>query len=641
MQVIGTAGHVDHGKSTLIEALTGVHPDRLREEQEREMTIVLGFGWLTLPDGGEIGIVDVPGHRDFIENMLSGIGGIDAALFVIAADEGVMPQTREHLAILDLLQIQSGVIVITKTDLIEDTEWLDLVEAEVKDVVLGTVLESVPIVRVSAVNGEGILVLKETISNILASKNHRPDLGRPRLSIDRVFSMSGFGTVVTGTLVDGHIKVGDDVNILPQGLKGRVRGLQTHKHKTSIAMPGSRTAINITGINVDQVDRGDVVTLPGTYKPTRRMDVKIRLLKDTKTNIKHNTEVKLFIGASEVLARVRLLGKEILKPGESGWLQLELTNPTVAIRGDRYIIRRPSPGETLGGGEVVDPHPKRRYKRFNADIIDRLEKLTEGTPKEIMLQTISTLGITSVKDAKVQSSLEDDLAVKTLQELIIDGQVIFLDINGSMDNQGALLVENNIWQQLQSRIDTEIDRYLESNNLRLGIPREELKSKLNLPSNVFNLAVTRLENAGNLNLRSIRSDLPGSSPVPVITRPGREIHFSKEQQREIDALFSQFQKNPASPPTIKECVNQVGESIYNALIDIGAIIPVSEDVVFYQKDYYQMVDKIKQLIHEKGSVSVAQVRDHLNTSRRYTLAILEHLDSMGITIRRGDVRVLK
>ena len=373
MRVIGTAGHVDHGKSTLVEALTGSHPDRLKEEQEREMTIDLGFAWLKLPDGEEVGIVDVPGHRDFIENMLAGVGGIDAALFVIAADEGIMPQTREHLAILDLLQIKSGVIALSKIDLVDDQDWLDLVEEDIQHAVANTVLENAAICRVSARSKAGLPQLIAALQSCLEEKPPRPDLGKPRLPVDRIFSMPGFGTVVTGTLIDGRLALGDEVEILPGGSRGRIRGLQTHRKKEEFSVPGSRTAVNISGIATEQVARGNVVVHPGDYKPTSRIDVSIRMLRDASRSLRHNTQVKLFIGATEVLARVRLLGVEEINPGETGWLQLELANPVVAVRGDRLILRQPSPGETLGGGEVVDPHPKGRHKRFNAGIIDGLE----------------------------------------------------------------------------------------------------------------------------------------------------------------------------------------------------------------------------------------------------------------------------
>ena len=422
MRVIGTAGHVDHGKSALIEALTGTHPDRLREEQERGLTIVLGFAWLNLPNGEEIGIVDVPGHRDFIENMLSGIGAIDAALFVVAADEGVMPQTREHLAILDLLQIQGGVVALTKVDLIDDPEWLELVEADVREALSGTVLDSVPFVRVSAKTGDGIPELLETLESTLKEKPRRPDSGRPRLSVDRAFTVSGFGTVVTGTLTDGSLNVGDEVSLLPQGVGGRVRGRQTHKRKNQSAVPGSRTAVNISGIDFDQVQRGDVVIRPKDYQTTGRIDVRFRLLQSASQPVKYNTEMKLFLGAAEVMARLRLIGTDVLKRGEEGWLQLEFADPIVAVRGDRYILRRPSPPETVGGGVVVDPHPKGRHKRFDQKVLDRFEALAQGTPAEIFLQALLPLGAAQFKDVVSAASLDQAAVDRAITELIENGQ---------------------------------------------------------------------------------------------------------------------------------------------------------------------------------------------------------------------------
>ncbi len=347
---------------------------------------------LTLPDGEQVGIVDVPGHRDFIENMLAGVGGIDATLFVVAADEGVMPQTREHLAILDILQVPAGVIVLTKADLIDDPEWFDLVESDVRQAVRGTVLQDAPLVRVSARTGKGISELKQTLAGVLANRPPRPDLGRPRLPVDRIFTIAGFGTVVTGTLLDGQLRVGDEVEILPQKLRGRIRGLQTHKRKEDTSVPGSRTAVNITGIEVERIGRGNVVAHPGKYQPSQRLDVHFRLLSDASVALRHSSAVKFFVGAAEVQARVRLLGTEELKPGEEGWLQLELEEPVLAVRGDRYILRRPSPGETLGGGVVVDAQPARRHKRFNPIEIARLESIRQGSPAEVLFQASLAAG---------------------------------------------------------------------------------------------------------------------------------------------------------------------------------------------------------------------------------------------------------
>ncbi len=431
MRVIGTAGHVDHGKSTLVAALTGIHPDRLKEEQEREMTIDLGFAWLTLPDGEEIGIVDVPGHRDFIENMLAGVGGIDAALLVIAADEGIMPQTREHLAILDLLQIQDSIVVLTKIDLVDDPAWLDLVEGDIRNVLHGTVLQDAPILRVSSRTQAGFPELLQALSQLLQNTPARTDLGRPRLPVDRVFSIAGFGTVVTGTLSDGNLATGDEVEILPSGLRGRIRGLQTHKKKEEMAVPGSRTAVNISGLDVEQIQRGEVVTHPGQYHASQRLDVSFRLLPDVSAPLRHHTEVKFFIGSSETIADVRLLGVETLNPGETGWLQLELRTPVVAVRGDRYILRRPSPGETLGGGIVLDPQPQKRHKRFDKAVLQALEAVTQGSPAEVFLQAALTLGPAPVKDVIARSRLEVSSAESALKELLDRGQLVSLEDTGN------------------------------------------------------------------------------------------------------------------------------------------------------------------------------------------------------------------
>lgn len=640
MRVIGTAGHVDHGKSALIEALTGTHPDRLREEQERGLTIVLGFAWLTLPNGEDIGIVDVPGHRDFIENMLSGIGAIDAALFVVAADEGVMPQTREHLAILDLLQIQGGVVALTKTDLIDDPEWLDLVEMEVRETLSGTVLDSAPLVRVSARTGEGIPRLLETLQSELAERPPRPDLGRPRLFVDRAFTVAGFGTVVTGTLTDGSLTIGEEISLQPQNLRGRVRGLQTHQQQTQLAVPGSRTAINMSGIDLDQVQRGHVVTRPGDYQPTRRMDVHFRLLSEALQPVKHNTEMKLFLGAAEIMARLRLLGTDGLKPGEEGWLQLELADPVVAVRGDRFILRRPSPAETIGGGVVIDPHPKGRHKRFDQYVLDRFEALAEGTPAEIFLQALMPMGAVKFSEVVGRASLDQSLLEDAVEELIESGQMIALGPN-PLKKPSVLVTTRAYWNQLGQGALREAEKYHQMYPLRQGIPREELKSRLGISPKIFDALIADMKSSGSIDELSVRSDLPGVNAVPVIKMKNFEVAFSSQDQNQIDRLLKKFSSNPYSPPSIKESVADVGDELYGALVDLGELIPLTGEVVFRFDDYQAMVADVRKIIDSEGTLSVAQVRDHFNTSRRYVLALLEHLDAIGVTVRDGDVRKLK
>ncbi len=637
MRVIGTAGHVDHGKSTLVEALTGTHPDRLKEEQDREMTIDLGFAWMTLPNGEEVGIVDVPGHRDFVENMLAGVGGIDAALFVVAGDEGVMPQSLEHLAILDLLQIQGGVVALTKVDLfrggdLASLEWLDLVEEDVRQVLTGTVLEDAPIIRVSARTGAGIKELLQALVDTLADKPARPDFGRPRLPIDRVFTIAGFGTVVTGTLIDGQLRVGDEVEILPKGLSGRVRGLQTHKQKEEVAIPASRTAVNISGINIDQIQRGDVLAHLGDYQSTRRMDVHFRLLPDASQVIKHDTEVKLFIGSAEMIARLRLLGTEILQPGEQGWLQLELRDPVVAIRGDHYILRRPSPAETLGGGTVVDPHPKGRHKRFTKSVLERLVALTQGTPAEVMMESLVVLGAAPLREVVARASIPDPEAEKAIKELQDGGQLISLDdTNRNLSiTSGALVTSKGFWEQMTSRTIKTVENYHESYPLRRGVPKEELKSRLKVSPRLFNAALQKLSDEGILE-----------EAGPFVLRPGYEIRFDSQQERSVQSLLARFEDSPFAPPTIKESHAEVGEEVYNALVDSDILVPVSSEVVFRKEDFDQMVAEVRGLLEKQETLSAAEVRDHFNTSRRYALALMEYLDKIGVTIREGDVRRLK
>lgn len=637
MRVIGTAGHVDHGKSSLVEALTGTHPDRLKEEQDREMTIDLGFAWMTLPDGEEVGIVDVPGHRDFVENMLAGVGGIDAALFVVAADEGVMPQTREHLAILDILQIHGGVVALTKTDLFSRTdlassEWLDLVEEDVRHTLRDTVLEEAPIVRVSARTGAGIEDLLQALVESLADKPVRPDYGRPRLPVDRVFTISGFGTVVTGTLIDGQLRVGDEVELLPGGLRGRVRGLQTHKRKEAAAVPASRTAVNITGVNVDQIRRGDVLAHPGDYTPTRRMDVRFRLLPDISQAIKHNTQVKLFIGSAEIVARLRLLGIEVLQPGEEGWLQLELRQPIVAVRGDHYILRRPSPAETLGGGMVVDPHPQGRHKRFTKSVLARLEALAQGTPAEVMMESLAALGAAPLREVVTRASLPEASANKAIVELQESGQLIKLEdgVKNLRAISETLVAGKNYWEQMTSRIIKIVRNYHETYPLRRGLQKEELKSRLKITPRLFNAALQKLVVEGYLE-----------ESGPLVHLPDHEIRFSAQQERAIQALLARFKASPSTPPTVKEAQAEVGEEIYNALTELRILLPVSPEVVFRREDYEQMVAEVRRLLEENETISAAQVRDNFDTSRRYALALLEHLDRVGVTVREGDVRRLK
>jgi len=623
VQVIGTAGHVDHGKSTLIKRLTGINPDRLKQEQDREMSIELGFAWFELPNGEKLGIVDVPGHRDFIENMLAGVGGIDAALFVVAADEGVMPQTREHLAILDLLQVPAGVIALTKIDLVQDPEWLDLVEVDLRDTTANTVLAEAPIIRVSARTGRGIDELIEAIQETLTSRPHRPDLGRPRLPIDRVFTLSGFGTIVTGTLSDGTLTVGDPIEILPSHTEGRVRGLQTHKQAEEQALPGSRTAVNITGIGVGQIQRGDVLVHPGTYVTSNMIDVWCTLLPDADSPLKHNTEIKFFLGAAEVMARVRLLGTQQLAPGEDAFLQLMLRQPVTALRGDRFIIRRPSPPATIGGGQVVDPAPKRRHKRFNSTRLEELNQLLVGTPEEVILQNAQKLGAASQADLIESSGLEAKPAKQAIQSLIHANK-----LHEFTDKKMIITAED--LSKLMEGIAQTLAAFHKEYPLRSGMPRERLKSTLGLDAALFDALITHMAAQSTIQVSGARVKIEGHT-----------IRFSPQQQARIDALMKRFDAQPYTPPSVKQSTEIVGEEVLNALIETGQLIQLNEEVLFQPDIYHEMRQAVVTHIKNQGGITLAECRDQFNTSRKYAVAVLEYLDKIGVTIRQGDERRLK
>jgi selenocysteine-specific elongation factor len=621
MRVIGTAGHVDHGKSTLVQALTGTHPDRLKEEREREMTIDLGFAWLTLPSGEAVGIVDVPGHIDFIENMLAGVGSIDAALFVIAADEGVMPQTREHLAILDLLKINAGVVALTKIDLV-DADWLELIELDVHEALRGTVLASAPIVPVSARSGDGVPALLATLEQIIQQRPPRLDRGRPRHAIDRIFSVAGFGTVVTGTLIDGSLRVGEEVVILPQNLPARIRGLQTHKTKLDVAVPGSRVAINLSGLELNDVHRGNTVTTPGWLSSTVLLDVQFEHLASTPRPLAHNTEVKFFHGAAEVTAHVRLLNDEQLAPGHTGWVQFALRAPLPLLKGDRFIVRLPSPSITLGGGVVIDPQPGRRHRRFRPEVVARLETLARGTPGELLLKALETGGPINSADLFKRASLSGAEAQAALHELVETQQARQL--------KSDLYLAASGWAALRRKISDELSAYHAANPLKIGMPREELKSRLGLDTKTFNVIIDLAQQENMI-----------AATGSALHVPGFTIVFKPEQQAAIDVLISKFNAAPWNTPLPKDAEHIVGADVLVALIDLGRLVKLSEEVLLLAETYRSGVEQIHAYLIEHKTITVAQVRDLFGTSRKYALALMEHLDAQGVTKRAGDERVLR
>lgn len=617
MRVIGTAGHVDHGKSTLVRKLTGMDPDRLAEEKAREMTIDLGFAWLRLADGETVGIVDVPGHRDFIENMLAGVGGIDAVLLVIAADEGPMPQTREHLAILDLLGIENGIIVLSKIDMVEDEEWLDLVEQDVRDFLQGSALENAPLIRVSAHRGDGLDDLLEHLAALLNRLSPRINARQPRLPIDRVFSISGFGTVVTGTLSGGILSVGDEVELQPIGRKARIRGLQSYKQAVEAALPGSRTAVNLTGIDKNEIERGFVLTHPGQLRSTILVDAYFRHLRDAPRPLRHHTQVKFFSGAMETLAHVRLLNDETLVPGAEGWIQLRLESAVALTRDDRFILRYPSPAETIGGGVIINPHPGRRWRRFRPEVIADLETRLQGTPEERIAQAAGGTEpvklahlqkMTGYSDADLHQAIENAIQQHQLRRLI----------------DGTFLSEEAI-QGIFNRMKQLVGAFHQSEPLRGGMPREELRSQIGVKNSFLTM------------LLEMESGLIAENSL--IRLPHHQIRFSEKQQQAVSTLLEKMGENPYAPPSYTEAAALTGEKVLRALIEIGQIVQVQPDVILLREVYEEMTAAALEMIELEGRVTAKSLRDRFDTSRKYAIGLLEYLDNIGVTRRVGDDRV--
>lgn len=616
MRVIGTAGHVDHGKSTLVEALSGINPDRLAEEQNRQMTIDLGFAWLDLPDGETIGIVDVPGHRDFIENMLAGVGGIDAALLIIAADEGIMPQTREHLAILELLDIRNIIIVLSKIDLIDDAEWIELVELEIEELLAQRGLRNLPLVAVSAQTGAGLDQLVETLQRVLKQLPERVNYHQPRLPIDRVFVVSGFGAVVTGTLSSGTLSIGDGVELQPSGAAGRIRGLQSYRRDVAVASPGSRVAVNIAGIKSGDIQRGEVLTYPRQLQPTLLADAHFTQLNDIERPLAHNAEVKIFCGAAESVARVRLLDSDAMAPGTAGWLQIRLPEPMPLSRGDRFILRYPSPAETIGGGVIVNAHPGRRLKRFQPEIIKQMELALSGAPAERL--ALAAKGDEPQTRSELQKRLgySDDELSTALHEALNSGLI------RQLDAQGYWAAES--WQRLTQAIETELSAFHQVNPLRLGMPRPALQSRLNTKLGLLDAIV---ENEERLTIES-----------GFVRLREHSIRFSDEQRQAVKRVMKALEAEPFSPPGIAELNRLAGEEVVRALSDLRRIVSVNDNIAFTADSYDQLVAEVRRHIIECEEIDAKTLRDKFGSSRKYAIAVLDHLDSLGITQRVGDVR---
>jgi selenocysteine-specific elongation factor len=630
--ILGTAGHVDHGKTSLIKALTGIDLDRLKEEKERGITIELGFTSLKLPSGERLGIIDVPGHEKFIKNMVAGVGGIDLVLLIIAADEGIMPQTREHLDICTLLNINEGLIALTKVDLV-DKEWLQMVQEEIREFTRGTFLEHSPIVPVSSVTMEGIPQLISRLDELVKKTEGRKASRIPRLPIDRVFTMKGFGTVATGTLVSGEVNVGDTIVILPNGIKTKVRGIQVHNEKVEKATAGLRTAINLQTVEKTSIMRGDVITLPDLLQSTRRVDCYLRYLAHADKPLKNGSRVRFHTGTMECESMITLLGKDELNPGEDAFAQLRLERPVVVLPSDRFVIRSYSPLLTIGGGEILDPFPL-KHKKSSPEVLDSLKIMQKTNTEKIIEIYLLESGLKgkSIQELGARLGIHPKDLSSTLERMIKNGTIILFD------QETFKLISHSYYGELKRIVLKELKDYHGSNPLKKGILKEELKSKLPrmVEVKLFNHLINLLNQEGKIQIEKDKVWLSGYSPL------------LEERQKEMRGkIMKVYQESGLQPPTVKDLVSQLSgkeeelRSILQLLSGEGLLMKVREDLFFHHQAINRLRDHLVDFLKSKGEINAPQFKELTQVSRKYAIPLLEYFDSIKLTVRVGDKRILR
>jgi selenocysteine-specific elongation factor len=630
--IIGTAGHIDHGKTTLIKALTGRNTDRLKEEKERGISIDLGFTYFDLPSGKRAGIIDVPGHEKFIKNMLAGIGGIDIVVLVVAADEGIMPQTKEHLNILKLLKVKKGIIVLTKIDMV-DSEWLEMISEQVHLEVADTFLEEAKIIPVSSIKGDG---LKDLIAEIdkLAEVVEQKDISANfRLPIDRVFTVAGFGTVVTGTLISGIIKEGDKIELYPSNLQSRIRSIQVHEKSVKEAEAGQRVAVNIANVKVEEVLRGNVLAKPDSMEPTMMIDAKMEMLDDSLMTIDNRDRLRLYHGTSEIMCRVVLLDRDELKPGESAFVQLRLEEKIACQKSDRFVIRFYSPMITIAGGTILDPNPPKR-KRFKEDVMEELTIKEKGDPIEVVEQFLlqNSDKFYEKKEIIKQLGLIND-SFKNIIE-VLKAKSLTMEFKQGEDSYYAHARYLNV---VGVQLEKLLDQFHSKNPLKAGISKEEIKSKL------FEAVKPRLYDAildyyVQNNYIKLENQFVAKADFKVV--------FTENQSKMKDFLLNVYSENKYNPPKFTDILgsskfdkNQI-QMVYNALINMGYLVRIEDDIAFVKDAYNQWIQSVKEHIAQNGSIQLGEFRDLLGTSRKYAMALLDNFDQQKITKRVEDKRIL-
>ncbi|APG23657.1 MULTISPECIES: selenocysteine-specific translation elongation factor [Syntrophotalea] len=630
--ILGTAGHIDHGKTSLVKALTGIDTDRLKEEKARGITIELGFAHLELPDGVQFGIVDVPGHERFVRAMVAGVGGMDLVMLVIAADEGVMPQTREHLEICQLLGVRQGLVALAKCDMV-DEEWLHLVMEEVRDYLAGSFLEQAPIIPVSSKTGAGLDELKATLGQLAAEIEEKPTDGPFRLPVDRVFTVAGFGTVVTGTLLSGEIATGDEVEILPSGLTSRVRSVQTHGKKSERGSAGQRLAVNLQGADYGDMSRGDVVVPRGVFRATRTVDARIDYLSSAPRDLKHRATLRLHSATYEVPAQIILLDRDTLAPGDSAFVQLRLRNPVLLLPGDLFIVRSYSPQITVGGGVVIDPAPPRRRRR-SAQALELLDALSEGADADKLLLLVreSLLSGLSLEDLVIRSGLPAPRAEAALAALLSQGEIV------QALRKPRIFLAKEAFERLKCLLLAGLEDYVKDNPHKEGIGKEELKACIPKRSDIrfFPLVLHALEKDGTAQ---VDRDL--------VKKPGHKAFAVADRGELLSRLEAALAAGGTEPPTIKELCETVSGSeksvldYLNLLVREGRVAKVKADLFYDPETLRQLQDKLVGFLRENDGITPPQFRELTGLSRKYMIPLLEYFDQEKITIRVGDKRVLR
>jgi len=631
--ILGTAGHIDHGKTTLIKALTGIDTDRLKEEKERGITIELGFAHLQLPNGQELGIVDVPGHEKFVRHMVAGATGIDLVALVVAADEGVMPQTREHLEICELLKVKQGVVVLTKTDMVQDADWLDLVKEDIQDFLKGTFLETAELIPVSAATGDGLQPLLEHLQGLCESVEARSSGGDFRLAVDRVFTMKGFGTVVTGTAIAGRVKTGDTLLVYPQMVKTKVRGIQVHNREVNEAVSGQRTAINLQGLEKTALERGNVLASPASLVASYMIDVRLQYLETAPRVLKNRAKVRFHTGTSEVMGTLILLDIDELDLGGSGYAQLRLDKPVVVRTGDRFVLRSYSPMYTIGGGQILHPTPNKR-KRMVADTLESLATLEKGESGEMVELYLKDGGFAGVgeRDLRILANVTAKQLRRLLQDLMSQGEVI------QFDREAPRFVHGEVFSKLSQLLQGQLEEFHQREPLRAGINKEELFGRVpgTVDGKLFNELLQRLIRQGDV-----------VQEKDLVRLSSHQVALAGKQEEVKEKIEAVYQQAGLLPPFFREVAKSLGVSdseakrILKWMLEQGLLVKVKEDMYFHCSVLDDLKKRLLDFFEENEEITTPQFKELTQTTRKYTIPLLEFLDATRFSIRVGDVRRLR